>query len=104
MAVVVCKPDQVVALDRRFEDLDDDQADDEDVIYGVLKAVLAGLPRTVAAKKYFETIKEGGFCFRKALVKLSVQELKDLGLPSGHAIQVLIKIMVGFKNSPNSSE
>ena len=93
MDTVTSVSEQVVArLDDRFARLSEADAADQDVMFGVLQAVMSGLPQPIAAQKYYEKLLEDGFCFRDVLEDLTGQDLAAMGIPRGHAIG-LMKIL-----------
>ena len=64
---------------------------DEDVIYGVLKALLVSPVISVQAekKKYQELLKENGYVSVPALLQLTAGKLVQMGVSMGHADLVL---------------
>ena len=89
MALVQSPSQNMVAsLDYRFRDLSTVDAEDEDIVFGVLSAVMAELPTHVRTKAYDDVIRTEGWCVRKALAKLSRVDLVGMGMPGGHAMQV----------------
>ena len=88
MAVATTTAQVVATLDDRFTRLSEADAADQDIMFGVLQAVMSGLPQPIAVQKYFEKMLDSGFCFRVVLEELTVQDLADMGMPRGHAIAV----------------
>jgi hypothetical protein len=88
MAVVSGPIHMVANLDTRFGDLSQAEADDEDVMCGVLQAVMARLPAHITARKYWDVIKADGFCVRDILGHLTRADLVDMGVARGHAIAI----------------
>ena len=75
-------------LDPRFNVLSNADANDEDIVCGVLQAVLAGLPLHIAVLNHYALIKAEGFCVRSVLAQISRTDLTEMGLNKGHAIAV----------------
>ena len=78
------------ALEDRLEAVTD--PDDEDVIAGVLEALLDELPGPIADAKHSKTLRANGYCLVSELREVSRADLEALGLQPGHAKAVVRKI------------
>ena len=88
MALYQPQVNMVGRLDPRFNVLSNTDANDEDIVCGVLQAVLEGLPLHIAALNHHTLIKAEGFCVRSVLSQISRTDLTEMGLNKGHAIAV----------------
>jgi hypothetical protein len=79
----------VASLDPRFVKLTEDEADNEETMFGVLEGVMSGLSLHVKAAKYFEVLRENGLCIRSVLATVTRADLMEIGLNLGHAKVVL---------------
>ena len=77
----------MVVLEPRLAALEVDEGRDPDIVHGVLDAILAELPVSIASKKYHDKLMEQGYCFTEAIKLLTVEMLasEPLGLLPGHA-------------------
>ena len=66
--------------------------DDEDVIAGVLEALLDELSGPIADAKHSKTLRANGYCLVSELREVSRADLEALGLQPGHAKAVVRKI------------
>ena len=72
-------------MNTAFAAMSADDADDEDMVRGVLGAVLDKEPLSIRQGGYAKLIHESGFCFRSALLALRPGDLVALGVKPGHA-------------------
>ena len=79
---------------------------DEDVIYGVLKALLVSPVISVQAekKKYQELLKENGYVSVPALLQLTAGKLVQMGVSMGHADLVLAALFKQDDAAPAEGE
>ena len=68
------------------------EPDNEDVVAGILEAVLDELPAPIAEAKHSATIKANGYSLVSELRELSRKDLEKLGVPPGHAKAIVRKI------------
>ena len=78
------------ALEDRLEAVTD--PDDEDVVAGVLEALLDELPGPIADAKHSKTLRANGYCLVSELREVSRADLEALGLQPGHANAVVRKL------------
>ena len=72
-------------MNAAFTALSATDAGDEEVVNGVLAALLDQQPKSIRQGGYGKLIYENGFCFRAALVALQPRDLVALGVKPGHA-------------------
>ena len=87
----------------QLEALDADGREDEDVVFGVMQALLAKLPRSVVVKKYAENLRTEGFCLVDALEMMTVDDVRQAGVPGGHAKLVHSALVMGARVSTDRS-
>jgi hypothetical protein len=66
--------------------------EDEDVVAGIIGALLDELPGPISEKKYAALIKENGYALVTELRDLTRDDLEQLGLSPGHAKAVVRKL------------
>ena len=74
-----------VKLDRRLTVLSSADAADEDVVLGVLQAVLEVVPAPADGPGYAELLQEEGFGYVATLDLITLQDLLDMDIAKGFA-------------------
>ena len=83
----------------QLEALDADGREDEDVVFGVMQALLAKLPKSIVVKKYAENLRTDGFCLVDALELMTVDDVRQAGVPGGHAKLVHAALVRGTRGA-----
>ena len=68
-------------LNQRLADADDD----EDVLYGILVAIMLLLPDAVRNTLPADVLRNNGYCHKAALCTLRLNDLEEMGVLRGHA-------------------